>query len=48
MAVEGQARIKIGENTEVLKKGQSLLIPACAKKIQLEADHAELLEVYIQ
>lgn len=48
MAVEGQARISIGENTETLKKGQSLLIPACAKRIQLEADNAELLEVYIQ
>ncbi len=48
IAVEGQTRISIGENTETLKKGQSLLIPACTKRIQLEADNAELLEVYIQ
>lgn len=48
MCVEGKSRISVGDNSEELKKGQSILIPAAAEKVKLTAKEAELLEVYIR
>lgn len=47
MCVGGSARISLDHNTEKLKKGQSLLIPASAEKVEIEAKDAEFLEIYI-
>ena len=47
MCVDGTSRITTGDQTEVLKKGQSLLIPAIATTVNIEGNKAELLEVYI-
>lgn len=48
MCVEGKCRISIDNNSEELRKGQSLLIPASAEKVQLTGKDAELLEIYIK
>ncbi|MCG9971688.1 type I phosphomannose isomerase catalytic subunit [Christiangramia crocea] len=48
MCVEGKSRISIDDHSEDLKKGQSLLIPASAKKVKLKAKNADLLEIYIK
>ncbi|AVR46246.1 mannose-6-phosphate isomerase [Christiangramia fulva] len=47
MCVEGEAKIRLEGNSENIKKGESILIPASCKEVLLEADNAELLEVYI-
>ncbi|HET8854912.1 MAG TPA: type I phosphomannose isomerase catalytic subunit, partial [Salinimicrobium sp.] len=47
ICTEGSAEISINGNSEVVEKGQTLLIPAENKKVKLFAEHAELLEVYI-
>ncbi|MUP45610.1 mannose-6-phosphate isomerase [Gramella sp. BOM4] len=47
MCVDGAAEISIGEHAEKIKKGESLLVPANTKKLQIKAQKAELLEVYI-
>ncbi|MCP9200509.1 class I mannose-6-phosphate isomerase [Gramella sp. GC03-9] len=47
MCVNGMAEISIGEHSEKIKKGESLLIPAISKKFRISATEAELLEVYI-
>lgn len=48
MCVDGQATISIGNNSEQLERGQSILIPASTKKLNIEAKNAELLEIYIK
>lgn len=48
MCVDGIGKISLDGNTETLKKGQSLLIPANAKRIKIVAEKAELLEIYIK
>ncbi|MCM8570014.1 class I mannose-6-phosphate isomerase [Gramella jeungdoensis] len=48
MCVEGKSRISIDNNSEELRKGQSLLIPASADKVKLASKDAELLEIYIK
>jgi len=48
MCVEGNAEICIGENTEQLIKGETVLIPAIVDEIEIKATYAELLEVYIE
>lgn len=48
MCVEGSASISMGQNSENLKKGQSLLIPASADKVNIEATEADILEIYIK
>lgn len=48
MCVDGDCKISMERNSEKLQKGQSILIPASAQKVRLEADKAELLEVYIK
>ncbi|SDR76777.1 type I phosphomannose isomerase catalytic subunit [Gramella sp. MAR_2010_147] len=48
MCVEGESTINLKGSTEILKKGESLMIPAIATEIGIEATEAELLEIYIQ
>ncbi|MCM4158684.1 mannose-6-phosphate isomerase [Antarcticibacterium flavum] len=47
MCVSGDALIRIGDHKETLQQGQSLLIPAQNKFVDIKAKDAELLEVYI-
>lgn len=47
MCVEGKAVISLNGNSESLKKGQSLLIPASVQTIDIKSKEAELLEIYI-
>jgi mannose-6-phosphate isomerase len=47
MCVAGNAEISIGTNTEKLAMGETVLIPASAKNIQINSENASLLEVYI-
>ena len=48
MCVEGNVQISIGNNSEKIGKGESLLIPASTDKVQINSKNAELLEVYIE
>lgn len=48
MCVEGTALISIGDNSEKIEKGQSLLIPAATSEFKIKAENAELLEIYIE
>ncbi|PTX42991.1 mannose-6-phosphate isomerase type 1 [Christiangramia gaetbulicola] len=48
MCVEGTALISIGDNSEKIEKGQSLLIPAATSELKIKAENAELLEIYIE
>ncbi|APG59494.1 type I phosphomannose isomerase catalytic subunit [Christiangramia salexigens] len=48
MCVDGKTTISIGSNTESLKKGESILIPASSKTVEITGENAELLEVYIK
>lgn len=47
MCIEGFVKITLENNTEILKKGESILLPALAKDVKLAAEKAELLEIYI-
>ena len=47
MCVEGSANIQIGNNSESIRKGETVLIPAKTKKLSITTDSAELLEIYI-
>lgn len=48
MCVEGKCEVELGGNTENLKKGETLLIPAMAKDVTIQAREAKLLEIYIE
>jgi len=48
MCVEGNAEICIEENTEQLRKGETILIPAIVDEIEIKATYIELLEIYIE
>lgn len=48
MCVSGEAKITIGSNSEELKAGESVLIPADTNEVEISAESAELLEVYIK
>jgi len=48
MCVNGASKITLDGSSEILKKGESILIPACAHRIEIEAENSELLEVYIK
>lgn len=49
MCVEGNVTFQYENQTEKLKTGETILVPACIKKIKIIADEAsELLEVYIK
>ena len=47
MCTQGKAAITVNSNTEEIEKGQSMLIPAKCKEIEIVAENAEFLEVYI-
>ena len=49
MCVEGNVTFQYENQTEKLKTGETILVPACIKNIKIIADQAsELLEVYIK
>lgn len=47
MCVSGKAEVEVNGTSEILDQGQTLLLPACNNKVNISADKAELLEVYI-
>lgn len=47
ICVDGEAEIKTEEVTEVIKKGETILIPAAITTFQIVAEDATLLEVYV-
>ncbi|HET8753011.1 MAG TPA: type I phosphomannose isomerase catalytic subunit [Salinimicrobium sp.] len=48
MCVDGRAVIRIGDFSEKIETGESILIPATAKEVLITSDTCELLEVYIK
>jgi mannose-6-phosphate isomerase len=48
MCVSGEAEITIGSNSEEIKAGESVLIPANTKEVAISTENSELLEVYIK
>ncbi|WP_186434934.1 hypothetical protein [Gillisia sp. Hel_I_86] len=48
IGVEGESVIDLeNANTEILKQGETLLIPACATKIKINSAGAKILEVSV-
>lgn len=47
ICVEGEAQIKTETYSEVIKKGETLLVPAAISSYQISANDATLLEVYL-
>lgn len=47
MCVEGTATITTGNYTEVLKMGETILLPALTEGVTINSKNAKLLEVYI-
>lgn len=47
MCVSGNAEIELNNNFERIEMGQTILIPALNKRVNILAESAELLEVYI-
>lgn len=47
MCVEGEAAITIAGTSEIIKKGETLLVPSKEKQVKIKGENAELLEVYI-
>ncbi|MFD0861172.1 type I phosphomannose isomerase catalytic subunit [Sungkyunkwania multivorans] len=47
MCVEGSCKILANDVEEVLDTGETLLIPATLKNIEIQGDHAQLLEVHL-
>lgn len=47
MCIEGNAEISVNGHSEEITKGETLLIPSNCKLIEIKADLAELLEIYI-
>ncbi|MFC7356944.1 type I phosphomannose isomerase catalytic subunit [Jejudonia soesokkakensis] len=47
MCVDGEGEVTVGNISEVLKKGETVLIPAAAKEIKIRTQSATFLEVYI-
>ena len=47
MCVEGEASISIDGFSEIVKKGETVLIPAALKHFKIESNNAKLLEVYV-
>lgn len=47
ICVEGEASIKTVTHTEVIKKGETILLPAAILSYQISAENAVLLEVYV-
>ncbi|MEG9328721.1 type I phosphomannose isomerase catalytic subunit [Salinimicrobium catena] len=47
MCVSGEAVVTVNDNSEAIKTGETLLIPAKNKEVRISSKGAELLEVYI-
>ncbi len=47
MCVSGTAEISVGENSEGIQKGETVLLAAENKKVRISSKGAELLEIYI-
>lgn len=47
LCVEGHAHIEVDNNSEEIKMGESILIPAAIKNYTLNSSDAKLLEVYV-
>ncbi len=47
MCVSGTAEISVSGNSESIEKGQTVLIPAENKEVQIFSEGSELLEIYI-
>jgi len=47
MCVEGNANIESNNSICNLRKGETILFPACINHVKTEADSAVLLEVYL-
>lgn len=47
MCTKGSAEITLNSKTEVIKQGETILIPASAKTIKIKSENADLLEVYV-
>jgi mannose-6-phosphate isomerase len=47
MCIEGEVEIKTEDYSEIIKKGETILLPAAIKKYQITSKNARLLEVYV-
>jgi len=47
MCIDGHAIINVKDHSEAIKKGETLLIPACESLLSIETKGATLLEVYV-
>ncbi|WP_411768202.1 type I phosphomannose isomerase catalytic subunit [Winogradskyella sp. A3E31] len=47
MCVDGDARINVGDFSESIKKGETVLVPAYLKQYKIESKGAKLLEIYV-
>ena len=47
ICVDGQAELTTSNGSEIINKGETLLLPASIKNYTLKATHAEVLEVYV-
>lgn len=47
ICVEGTAQISVNGFSMMLKKGETILMPAAIKKFQISSEQAKLLEVYV-
>ena len=45
--VRGEVEVELNGHIEFIIQGQTLLIPAVTTKVNISAENAELLEVYI-
>ncbi|WP_423818311.1 type I phosphomannose isomerase catalytic subunit [Salinimicrobium sp. TIG7-5_MAKvit] len=48
MCVSGEAEISVSGNSEKIVQGQTLLVPAEVKEVQITSEGVELLEVFVQ
>ena len=48
MCVDGEAQVSIENNSEVIQKGETILIPACVNTVEIRSEGSELLEIYIE
>lgn len=47
ICVEGEAKVTVEGFSETIKKGETILIPAALKELELDSNNAKLLEVYV-
>ena len=48
MCVEGNATVEVDGTVTEISMGETVLIPACIERFSISANHAKLLEVYIE